>query len=42
MAYDLDQFIADARAALKRDSGPAGRESGHPGPKDWVPAFRLR
>ena len=27
MAYDLDQFIADARAALKRDPGPAGRES---------------
>jgi hypothetical protein len=27
MAYDLDQFIADTRATLKRDSGPAGRES---------------
>jgi len=26
MAYDLDQFIADTRAALKRDPGPAGRE----------------
>ena len=26
MAYDLDQFIADCRAALKRDPGPAGRE----------------
>ena len=26
MAYDLDQFIADCRAALKHDSGPAGRE----------------
>ena len=27
MAYDLDQFIADTRATLKRDAGPAGRES---------------
>ena len=27
MPYDLDQFIADTRAALKRDPGPAGRES---------------
>ena len=27
MTYDLDQFIADTRAALKRDSGPAGREA---------------
>ena len=26
MAYDLDQFVADARAALKRDGGPNGRE----------------
>ena len=26
MAYDLDQFIADARATLKGDPGPAGRE----------------
>jgi hypothetical protein len=26
MAYDLDQFIADCRAALGRDPGPAGRE----------------
>ena len=26
MAYDLDQFIADCRAALARDGGPAGRE----------------
>lgn len=26
MAYDLDQFIADCRATLKRDPGPAGRE----------------
>ncbi len=26
MAYDLDQFIADTRAALARDPGPAGRE----------------
>ena len=26
MPYDLDQFIADTRAALKRDPGPAGRE----------------
>ena len=26
MAYDLDQFIADTRAALTRDPGPAGRE----------------
>ena len=27
MAYDLDQFIADCRAALSRDPGPAGRET---------------
>jgi hypothetical protein len=26
MAYQLDQFIADCRAALKRDPGPKGRE----------------
>ena len=26
MAYDLDQFIADCRAALARNSGPPGRE----------------
>jgi predicted metal-dependent enzyme (double-stranded beta helix superfamily) len=26
MSYDLDQFIADCRAILKRDPGPAGRE----------------
>ena len=26
MAYELDQFIADTRATLKRDPGPAGRE----------------
>jgi len=26
MAYDLDQFLADCRAALARDSGPEGRE----------------
>ena len=26
MAYDLDQFIADCRAALTRDPGQAGRE----------------
>ena len=26
MAYDLKQFIADARGALKSDPGPAGRE----------------
>ncbi|HZP74511.1 MAG TPA: hypothetical protein VFB45_00075 [Pseudolabrys sp.] len=26
MAYDLDQFIADCRATLSRDGGPAGRE----------------
>jgi predicted metal-dependent enzyme (double-stranded beta helix superfamily) len=26
MAYDLDQFLADCRAALTRDPGPAGRE----------------
>jgi predicted metal-dependent enzyme (double-stranded beta helix superfamily) len=26
MAYDLDQFIADCRTSLERDSGPAGRE----------------
>lgn len=27
MAYELDQFISDVRATLKRDPGPAGRES---------------
>ena len=26
MGYSLEQFCADARAALERDSGPAGRE----------------
>jgi hypothetical protein len=26
MAYELEQFIADCRASLKRDPGPAGRE----------------
>jgi predicted metal-dependent enzyme (double-stranded beta helix superfamily) len=26
MSYDLDQFIADCRANLKQDPGPAGRE----------------
>ena len=26
MAYDLDQFVSDCRATLKRDSGPKGRE----------------
>jgi predicted metal-dependent enzyme (double-stranded beta helix superfamily) len=26
MPYDLDQFIADCRAALTRDPGPSGRE----------------
>jgi predicted metal-dependent enzyme (double-stranded beta helix superfamily) len=26
MPYNLDQFIADCRAALKRDPGPTGRE----------------
>jgi len=26
MAYQLDQFIADCRASLKRDPGPGGRE----------------
>jgi hypothetical protein len=26
MPYDLDQFVADCRASLKRDPGPAGRE----------------
>ena len=26
MPYGLDQFIADCRAALTRDPGPAGRE----------------
>lgn len=26
MPYDLDQFVADCRAILKRDPGPAGRE----------------
>jgi predicted metal-dependent enzyme (double-stranded beta helix superfamily) len=27
MAYDLEQFIADCRAILKQDPGPAGRET---------------
>jgi hypothetical protein len=27
MAYELNEFIADTRATLKRDPGPAGRES---------------
>jgi hypothetical protein len=27
MPYELNQFIDDTRAALKRDSGPAGRET---------------
>ena len=27
MPYDLDQFIADTRATLKRDPGPQGREA---------------
>ena len=27
MAYELDQFIADTRATLRRDPGPVGRES---------------
>jgi predicted metal-dependent enzyme (double-stranded beta helix superfamily) len=26
MPYDLDQFIGDARTALERDPGPAGRD----------------
>src|SRR5258708_35764325 len=26
MSYELDQFIADCRTALKRDPGPARRE----------------
>jgi hypothetical protein len=26
MSYDLDQFVADCRATLARDPGPAGRE----------------
>jgi predicted metal-dependent enzyme (double-stranded beta helix superfamily) len=26
MPYDLDQFVADCRASLARDPGPAGRE----------------
>ena len=26
MAYDLDQFVAECSAVLKRDGGPAGRE----------------
>src|SRR5260370_19007670 len=26
MAYDLDQFVSDCRAILKRDGGPQGRE----------------
>lgn len=26
MAYNLDQFVADCRAILKRDPGPGGRE----------------
>lgn len=27
MAYGLEQFVADCHAALKRDPGPAGRET---------------
>ena len=27
MPYDLDQFVADTRAALTRDAGPTGRET---------------
>ena len=27
MSYELDQFIADCRASLKRDPGPGGRET---------------
>lgn len=27
MAYNLEQFIADCRATLKRDPGPSGREA---------------
>jgi len=26
MPYDLDQFVSDCRAILKRDGGPKGRE----------------
>ena len=26
MSYDLDQFVSDCRAILKRDPGPEGRE----------------
>jgi hypothetical protein len=26
MSYDLDQFVSDCRAILKRDGGPKGRE----------------
>jgi hypothetical protein len=26
MSYDLDQFVSDCRAILKRDGGPTGRE----------------
>jgi predicted metal-dependent enzyme (double-stranded beta helix superfamily) len=26
MSYDLDQFVSDCRAILKRDGGPQGRE----------------
>ena len=26
MSYDLDQFVSDCRAILRRDPGPAGRE----------------
>ena len=26
MSYNLEQFIADCRATLKQDPGPAGRE----------------
>jgi hypothetical protein len=26
MSYTLDQFVADCRAALLKDPGPAGRE----------------
>ena len=26
MSYDLDAFVSDCRAILKRDPGPKGRE----------------
>ena len=26
MSYDLDQFVEDCRATLRRDGGPKGRE----------------